>query len=116
MGKAMAHGLEFTDNVVIDGNENTCPIHDSYAEMAHGIYKVLTLGKPYYRAIGAEPKDTGAAIVTTINETIDATVFGRWQSDATYRPKNLADWAARRKVDPSTLKQSVLVQDATAVA
>jgi uncharacterized protein (DUF2235 family) len=116
MSKAIAHGLEFKDTVVIDGNENTCPIHDSYAEMAHGVYKVLTLGKPYYRPIGAEPLDTGSAITNTINETIDATVFGRWQSDATYRPKNLSDWAARRSVNPSTLKQSVRAQDATTIA
>jgi uncharacterized protein (DUF2235 family) len=116
MTKAIAHGLEFNDNVVIDGNENTCPIHDSLAEMAHGIYEVLTLGRHYYRPIGAEPVDTGEAVETTINETIDATVFDRWRADETYRPPNLSDWATRRNVDPSKLNQSVRANDATPIA
>ena len=115
MGKAIAHGLVFTDQVVIDGDENTCPIHDSLAEMAHGIYEILTLGKHYYRTIGAEPVDTGDAILTTINETIDSTVFDRWRADEKYRPPNLLDWAKRRNVDPSTLKQSVRANDATPI-
>jgi uncharacterized protein (DUF2235 family) len=116
MNKAIAHGLEFKDNVVIDGDENTCPIRDSLAEMAHGIYEVLTLGKHYYRSIGAEPRDTGDAVESTINETIDGTVFDRWRADETYRPPNLKEWAARRGVDPSALKQAVRAKDATAIA
>jgi hypothetical protein len=54
-------------------------------------------------------------VTSTINETIDATVFDRWRSDETYRPKNLSDWATRRSVDPSTLKQSVRANDGTAI-
>lgn len=115
MRKAIAHGLEFKDSVVIDGDENTCPIHDSLAEMAHGIYEVLTFGKHYYRPIGADPIDTGDAIKTTINETIEGTVFDRWRADPTYRPQNLVDWAKRRNVDPATLQLSVLAKDATAI-
>lgn len=116
MSKAIAHGLQFNDNVVIDGDENTCPIRDSLAEMAHGIYEILTLGRHYYRPIGAEPVDTGDAVETTINETIDATVFARWRADETYRPPNLSEWATRRSVDPSTLTQPVRANDATAIA
>jgi uncharacterized protein (DUF2235 family) len=115
MNKAIARGLAFKDTVVIDGDENTCPIHDSLGEMAHGIYEVLTFGKHYYRPIGAEPVDTGDAVTTTINETIDVTVFDRWRHDGTYRPKNLVDWAKRRSVDPSTLTQSVRADDPTVV-
>jgi len=115
MEKAIAHGLLFKDSVVIDGDENTCPIHDSLKEMAHGIYEIVTLGKHYYRPIGAEPVDTGDAIKTTINETIDATVFDRWRVDSTYRPQNLAEWASRRRVDPGTLKEAVLAKDATPI-
>jgi len=115
MKKAIAHGLLFKDTVVIDGDENTCPIHDSLKEMAHGIYEFATLGKRYYRPIGTEPIDAGDVIKTTINETIDATVFDRWRVDSTYRPQNLADWASRRKVDPGTLKQAVLAKDATPI-
>jgi hypothetical protein len=111
MNKAIAHGLKFTDNVAIDGDENTCPIHDSLAEMVHGIYEVLTFGKHYYRPIGAEPLDTPEAVTTTINETIDASVFDRWRNDATYRPKNLVDWAKRRSVDPAMVKEPVRADD-----
>jgi uncharacterized protein (DUF2235 family) len=107
MNKAVGHGLVFRDTVVIDGDENTCPIHDSLAEMAHGIYEVLAFGKHYYRPIGIEPSDVGDAVTTTINESIDGTVFDRWRIDPTYRPNNLSEWAMRRKIDPGALKQSV---------
>jgi uncharacterized protein (DUF2235 family) len=107
MNKAIGHGLQFKDSVVIDGNENTCPIRDSLAEMAHGIYEVLTFGKHYYRPIGIDPIDGGDAITSTINESIDATVFDRWRHDASYRPRNLCEWSERRKVDPGGLEQSV---------
>jgi len=115
MNKAVAHGLVFNDTIVIDGDENTCPIRDSYSEMAHGIYKALTFGNAFFRPIGHEPIDTGDAVTTTINETIDATVFDRWRKDPTYRPQNLSDWAIRRSVDPSTLRQSVRADDKTIV-
>lgn len=111
MGKAIAHGLKFSDTVIIDGDENSCPIHDSLAEMVHGIYEVLTFGKHFYRAIGSDPIDNGEAVTTTINESIDASVFDRWRKDGGYRPKNLVEWAKRRNVDPSTLKQSVRADD-----
>ncbi len=113
MSKAEQHGLVFKDTVVLDGDENTCPIHDSLKEMAHGIYEVLTLGKHFYRTIGADPVDTASTVVTTINETVDATVFDRWRCDSTYRPKNLQDWATRHGVDPAALHQAVHANDAT---
>ena len=115
MRKATEHGLELRHNAVIDGNVNACAIHDSYAEMAHGVYKLLTLGKEHSRPIGAGPVDNGDAVKTTINETIDPSVFERWRTDATYRPKNLLEWARRKGVDPSTFKQSVLADNATTI-
>ena len=115
MNKSIAHGLLFNDTIEIDGNENTCPIRDSYAEMGRGIYKALTFGNTFYRPIGAEPVDTGDAVITTINETIDASVFERWRNDREYRPKNLADWARRQKVELATLAGSVRT-DGAAVA
>ncbi|MFA5925206.1 MAG: DUF2235 domain-containing protein [Methylococcaceae bacterium] len=114
MNKSIAHGLIFNDKVEIDGNENTCPIRDSYAEMGRGIYKALTFGKAFYRSIGAEPVDIGDAVITTINETIDATVFERCRNDPEYRPMNLSDWSNRQNVELSTLKGSVHT-DAAAV-
>ena len=115
MSKANAHGLLFNNEILIDGDENTCPFNDSYAQMGHGIYKLLTFGNAFYRRIGTEPIDTVDAVTTTINESIDVTVFDRWRKDETYRPQNLSDWAKRRNVDPSTLIKSVRADDLTIV-
>jgi hypothetical protein len=38
-------------------------------------------------------------------------VFDRWRADATYRPPNLAAWAAEKKVDPAKLAGAVLAAD-----
>ena len=113
MSKAIAHGLVFTNSVVIDGDENTCPIHDSLKEMAHGVYALLT--KPYYRPVGAERVENGDAVTTIFNETIDGTVFDRWQKCSDYRPPNLIDWAKRRGVDPGAITGAVMAKDAAPV-
>lgn len=83
--------------------------------MAHGVYKVLTLGKHLNRTIGGAPVDASDAVESTINETIDITVFDRLRSDSSYRPKNLSEWAALRKVDPVTVTTSVNAQDLTPI-
>ena len=65
--------------------------------------------KPFDRVIGEPPKPSEGGHDETINETIDASVFERWQMNASYRPKNLADWAQRHGcVDLATLTGSVL--------
>lgn len=115
MSKAAAHGLIFNSEVILDGDEATCPVRDSYAEMAHGVYEVVTLGKHYYRPIGAPSVDTATSTITTINETIDASVFDRWHKDANYRPQNLIDWAARHHVDPEQVTNNVSAVDGTPV-
>jgi hypothetical protein len=115
MGKSAQHELEFKTTVDLDEGVNTCPVHDSLAEMAHGIYEVLTFGKHYYRPIGEDPKETGSGTVSVINESIDASVFVRWKAISTYRPRNLQEWADRRKVDVGTLSESVTTTDPTAV-
>lgn len=76
--------------------------------MAHGLYAVATLGKHYYRPIGTPAVDHGDSTTTTINETIDASVFDRWRKLGDYRPKNLVEWAGRVGVDPSQISGSVL--------
>lgn len=84
--------------------------------MAYGIYEVVTLGKHYYRPIGADPVYGEQGHVHTINETIDGTVFDRWRADADYRPKNLNEWAVRRKVaDLGALHGAVNATDGTAL-
>ena len=111
MSKATEHGLEFRDTVELDDGANVCSIRDSLAEMAHGIYEVLTLGKHFYRPIGADPVFTNQGHVETINESIDATVFARWKADETYRPQNLKEWATRRKINPADISTAVSAND-----
>lgn len=111
MGKAALHGLKFNNTVVIDGDESQAKVHDSFAEMGHGLYRAVKLGRPYLRTIGADALVNGEKTTTTINETIDATVFDRWQRDTAYRPLNLSNWAKRRGIDLSSLKGSVRADD-----
>lgn len=114
MEKAQQHGLMFKDTVDVDGEEARAPIHDSFAEMAHGLYRLCKLWRPYHRTIGCVPVVDGDRTTTTINETIDSTVFNRWRSDKTYRPPNLVQWAADR-VDIESLQEAVRADDRTAV-
>jgi uncharacterized protein (DUF2235 family) len=113
MAKATEHGLEFKDSVELDEGATACEVCDSLAEMAHGIYEVITLGKHYYRPIGIDPIDTDKGRINTINESIDATIFARWKADSKYRPQNLVEWSQRRKVDPATFATSVSASDPT---
>jgi uncharacterized protein (DUF2235 family) len=116
MGKATQHELEFKSTVDLDEGVNSCPVHNSLAEMAHGIYEVLTFGKHYYRPIGKDPEVTDLGTTATINESIDASVFTRWRAVTDYRPPNLKTWANLRNVDISTLTASVTAADPAVVA
>ncbi|HXW49044.1 MAG TPA: DUF2235 domain-containing protein [Xanthobacteraceae bacterium] len=106
MRKASLHGLAFRNDVELDGNVLTAPISDSYREFMYGIYHHFS--PPYYRPIGAPPAQTEDGATTNVNETIDASVFARWNSDGSYRPPNLTDWATRRGADISALNASVI--------
>jgi len=113
MSKAQLHGLVCTDTVNIDGDESQAKVHDSFGEMLGGVYRLCKLGRPFYRTIGASAASIGDKTTTTINETIDATVFDRWRNDPAYRPKNLAAWAQRHHIDVDLLRVSVRADDAT---
>jgi uncharacterized protein (DUF2235 family) len=115
MQKAQRHGLVFKDTVDTDGEEARASVHDSFAEMAHGFYRMCKLWRPYHRTIGGAPAVDGDRTTITINETIDSTVFDRWRSDEKYRPPNLVQWAADRHVDIESLQESVRADDRTAV-
>lgn len=106
MAKAQSHGLAFKDAVNIDGDEHRAPIHNSFREMAGGIYSACKLWRPYFREIGAAPVVKGEETTTTINESIDGSVFDRWRNDATYRPENLAMWATRHNARIESLEQA----------
>jgi uncharacterized protein (DUF2235 family) len=110
MAKASALGLGFRSDVVLDGDAAEAPISDSFGEFMHGLYRLVKLGKPYYR-----PIDRSAAGEHNVNETIDASVFERWRRVSAYRPQNLREWGERHGVDIAGLTGSVLANDLTTV-
>ena len=72
----------------------------------YGVYRLFS--SPYYRPIGAPPKPVDGGTDSNVNETIDASVFARWNNNPNYRPQNLQEWASRFQVDISRLTNSVL--------
>jgi hypothetical protein len=108
MDKSAIHGLAFRRDLDLDVLSPPPRISDSYSEFMSGAYKVLTFGQRYYRPIGAKPTSSSPTEMrTSINETVDASVFDRWRSDENYRPPNLVVWADLYRVDPSQVKGSV---------
>jgi hypothetical protein len=105
--KAEAHALKFRSSVDLDGDEVHADVHDSFSQMAGGLYPIFHLWRRYYRILGAAPIESETSTVTTINETIDGSVFERWQQNPDYRPPNLERWANQHRVDPNALSASV---------
>jgi uncharacterized protein (DUF2235 family) len=104
--KAALLGLTFNSASQPEPNAAIAPISDSYAEFLYGWYRPLTLWRRYYRPINVPPPEEGEG-VTTINETIDSSVFARWRVDPTYRPPGLRNWAKSKGVDPANFTGSV---------
>jgi uncharacterized protein (DUF2235 family) len=111
LGKAKQRGLRVKHEVEIELDSNLAVIHDSFAKMGGGVYRMIKLGKRHYREIGAKPVVVGNDTTTTINESIDASVFDRWRDDKAYRPKNLITWATAHDADPSSIMTSVRADD-----
>jgi hypothetical protein len=107
--KASAQGLTFREEVTLWPGANAAPVIDSYGDMLDGIYELVR--KRLDRTIGADPVHTLAEIESTINETIDQTVFERWRDDPSYRPPGLAFWAKRKNVTPEAIASSVRADD-----
>ena len=90
MGKAQLQGITFRRDIDLDPHPEKSPIIDSYSQFLHGFYKVATLGHRYYRGIGQAPiRSSDVTVRSTINETVDVSVFNRWRGDPNYRPPNL---------------------------
>lgn len=109
--KARSHGLGFRSEVELDGDALKAPTVDSYALFGRGLYKIVS--SPLYRLIGQDPEVRPDGRHINVNETIDATVFDRWRADPAYRPKNLMEWAERKKVDPAQVRTTVRADDPT---
>jgi uncharacterized protein (DUF2235 family) len=114
MKKASLFGLTFRNDVDIDGDILKAPINDSYKEFMRGAYAKIS--KPFFRTIGENPDLRDDGTHTNVNETIDQSVFERWRTVPTYRPPNLTEWAARKKVDPARLSNSVRADDPAVAA
>jgi uncharacterized protein (DUF2235 family) len=111
MKKAGRLGLTFKSDVEVETDAAVGAILDSYREMLHGCYRLIRPGH-LYRVIGAEPQEREDGTHSTVNETIDGSVFARWRMDNTYRQPNLTEWAARKGVgDIGELRNSVRGDD-----
>jgi hypothetical protein len=109
MKKASLHGLTFRTDVDLDGDELQADVTDSYREFMYGIYRLFS--PRYFRPIDAPPAPVQGGTESGVNETIDASVFARWNSRADYRPQNLTDWADRHGADIASLTGSVLADN-----
>jgi hypothetical protein len=110
--KAQQNGLAFRYPVQVEASSYKDAVIDSYSEFAGGFYKVMTLGRRYYRVIGAAPRAVtnpdGTASV--VNETIDGSVFDRWRYYTSYRPQSLENWAKERACSPTEIAGAVSAQ------
>jgi uncharacterized protein (DUF2235 family) len=109
MKKASLHGFAFRNDVELDGDALKAPICDSYREFMGGAYRCFSFR--YFRPVGEPPIRASDGTNSNVNETIDGSVFARWNHVAEYKPRNLADWAKRHRVDIARLKNSVLADD-----
>jgi len=79
MQKAGACGLAFKNIPAISAEERLASISDSYCQFMFGFYKLVKAGKRHYRRFGLG-----------VNETIDESVWQRWDAQPDYRPPTVA--------------------------
>jgi uncharacterized protein (DUF2235 family) len=101
--KAQNLGLNFGQPVQLAGTEHQTKPTDSYAKFLGGVYRLLKAWKRFYRPIGAAPRKVKGGWSFPVNETIDASVFDRVRFSKEYRPPNLEDWAARKRLSLSNI-------------
>jgi len=95
--KAIDCGLHFRERVTVEGTEHKAQPKDSYAEFLAGIY--CRLKRRYFRIIGRDRMRNALGFDEPINEVVDESVRQKYREDATYRPRNLIEWAKRKGVD-----------------
>ena len=108
--KASLYGLTFRNDVDII----RASVNDSRKEFLDGTYARVSRG--LFRTIGVAPDIHDDGAHTTVNETIDQSVFDRWRAVPTYRPKTLREWATRKDFDPGTITNSVRADDPSVAA
>ena len=96
--QAQKLGLAFTQSVPATARHLGSRPVDSYGKFMFGVYRVIRLGRRFYRPIGARRNKVKGGWSYPINETIDESVFDRCRADASYAKANLNDWAARHSL------------------
>ena len=89
LSHAQRLGLELNGPIPQTLNLSAIPLNDSFKGFLKGLYPILRLGRRYQRKIGNAPTRKKDDKIEPIHETIDKSVFDRWQHDSSYRPKNL---------------------------
>jgi len=77
--KAKDAGLGFKVDVAVNNQDALATINDSYSEFMFGLYKRFKGGKRHYRTFGRG-----------VNETVDESVWKRWEALPDYRPPTVA--------------------------
>lgn len=86
MKKAENAGLRFKKSINIKEDAYLAPIHDSYSKFMFGVYKLFK--RKYFRVIGKG-----------VNESIDLSVWKRWDIDKSYRPISLKKFSKAKIVN-----------------
>lgn len=110
-GKAAELGLAFRQNTRLAGDEHLAPVTDSFGQFLKGLYRLIKFGRRFHRRVGAPREEKAEGWVSTVNETVDATVLDRWRKDQGYRPRSLQEWAARAGQEPAALEGIVKLAD-----
>lgn len=108
--KAKSKGLTFK-NLPADSGDERGQVNNSFIEMAFGLYALLHLFIPFQRKIGRKTVGSSENTKYVVNETIDGSVFDRWRSDASYRPKSIARWSDKFSVSPESIRSAVRADD-----
>jgi len=85
-------------------------VSDSYSDFMKGFYKVLKLGRRYYRPIGIQRNAVNGGWSWPVNETLDESVFSHGNGGSGYPPQNLRDWTK------ATAGQSVAAYEGARIA
>lgn len=100
MTEANAVGLHLRAELALRGEEHLAPIRDSLAEFVGGYAAYIPkFGAPLYRPLYPQPDVKEKGIVEPVRVVVDKTVIHRYQSDKTYRPANLVEWAESLGLD-----------------
>ena len=103
-GQAERLGLAFTQTVAANTQHLGCKPVDSYGKFMFGVYRVIRLGRRFFRPIGVRRNKVKGGWSYPINESIDESVFDRCRGDSKYARDNLNEWATRNSFKLAELR------------